>query len=1072
MDEFQHPLFFEATDLTDRDKDRIRRYFMANWESGGGECGMIEMTEDNTCKICFKKIEVQENVLRRTIHTISLPSGDLQLTVSRTSSPQTPNWRTAEIISKTNINNLRMIFKIDIYLMYYLRDNPKAYKPLEKQLSAIGCSVELDFNQEEAVVRGDIEKGPGRGFGAAEKWEIQVDRVFSGNSNNYIRHNVLDPKQIRVLEQDPSFNSDNIRVYRETGCYIIVGDAGAVKDMVANLEKRVPIQKNIPVVKKKFEMVKEEFVKVIHATYPEVKILIVNSMIILEGLSKEVQSGATQLDELMKQVKEKRLNLPTELLTFIRSSGVISKIQARFLQCLMSSVSLEVVSDLVLFSLSSDALDEAEAAIIRDLIVDTVELQGAAAVPPDVDRVKEILTKAKNRANCRELRVESIFSPGTSRTAVTKVQLIGYRENVNKLKEILHDYQMNHVRTQEMMDLSPDLVDCFDKVLGLLEVKQTEVTLKASKTPHAHVLVSGPHCRVQEAQRNLRTSLASLKSDTLVLDGSGAQRFFQAEGRTNMELVETACKVIIREGKCVLSPNVTRRPRSTSSSRTISCRSLQMPRTKVEIKLGSLEDQKVNVLVVPMLNKNLTSTKIGKCLCSKAGDMIKFDFILAAAYHTLQPGDVMQVDAPPSLGCSKIFFIECLPWDGVRGQSEQALASGLKRCLDLCVQQGCSSVAVPVIGPGLVLKYPLREAVEVLTETIRQFQLSASSGSLSTIHVVIKPGYANAEECYNDVDNLLGLNMTQRGQDLSVLFTSSTNQQSVFHFLGFTTQNVDTAMTKLKDLYQAQCSRQTLTQEQLEGLTQDDIEDLKQLVETQGLYMQRDQSGQGILTVSGSNDGVSQVMQMVNGFQKNSLIREIRIRDEDELYPRVAWCILGHNGNWERLPKTANYDLENNDASGEIMDARGNSWSVNLQVLEATRRQTGQKTNLKRLENCPDFILPLYWDNMRTTETMKVVVLHPFSAEYQTVKKAFVRTVTKSIIKIERVQNFHQRRAYEALKKQMSDKTKLENGGEKLLYHGTSQDKRNSIMKTGFNRSFAGQNGNKQLHMVMEPTLL
>lgn len=76
----------------------------------------------------------------------------------------------------------------------------------------------------------------------------------------------------------------------------------------------------------------------------------------------------------------------------------------------------------------------------------------------------------------------------------------------------------------------------------------------------------------------------------------------------------------------------------------------------------------------------------------------------------------------------------------------QALGNGLKRCLDLCVQQGLYSVAFPVIGPGLVLKYPLREAVEVLTENIRQFALSASSGPLSTIHVVIKPDCANAEE--------------------------------------------------------------------------------------------------------------------------------------------------------------------------------------------------------------------------------------------------------------------------------------------------------------------------------------
>lgn len=72
-----------------------------------------------------------------------------------------------------------------------------------------------------------------------------------------------------------------------------------------------------------------------------------------------------------------------------------------------------------------------------------------------------------------------------------------------------------------------------------------------------------------------------------------------------------------------------------------------------------------------MLNRQLTSTNIGKCLLNKAGNAIKSKFDFMAANCTLVPGDVLQVDAPPSLGCSKLFFIECLPWDGVRGQSVQ-----------------------------------------------------------------------------------------------------------------------------------------------------------------------------------------------------------------------------------------------------------------------------------------------------------------------------------------------------------------------------------------------------------------
>lgn len=67
-------------------------------------------------------------------------------------------------------------------------------------------------------------------------------------------------------------------------------------------------------------------------------------------------------------------------------------------------------------------------------------------------------------------------------------------------------------------------------------------------------------------------------------------------------------------------------------------------------------------------------------------------------------------------------------------------------CVDLCVQQRLCSVAFPVIGPVIDLKYPLTEAIQVLTNSICQFGLSASSGSLSTIHIVIKPEHLNSEE--------------------------------------------------------------------------------------------------------------------------------------------------------------------------------------------------------------------------------------------------------------------------------------------------------------------------------------
>ncbi|XP_073331280.1 protein mono-ADP-ribosyltransferase PARP15 [Pagrus major] len=888
--------------------------------------------------------------------------------------------------------------------------------------------------------------------------------------------------------------------------------------------------------------------------------------------------------------------------------------------------------------------------------------------------------KAKNEANHRELRVDVSFIPGPSGAAITKVRLVGYSVNVNKLKEVLHNSQMNQVGTKELLNLPhPELVDCFDQILDLIGMKQNKVTFKALRFPSPSVLVSGPRCLVPEVQANLKATLANLTKDTLVLDGPGAQRYFQAEGKISKELVESSCQVIIREQQGVFSPKVKSsstssvKPRPAPRQRR-NTSSIVFDKTSLEIKLGSLVDEQVNVLVAPMINRQLNSTKIGKCLLKKAGNAIKSKFYLKTSNRTLAPGDVLQVDAPPSLGCSKLFFIECSPWDGVSGRSVQALRKGLKRCLDLCAKQHLYSVAFPVIGPGLVLKYPLSEAIQVLTEIICQFGLSASSGRLSTIHIVIKPGYPDSEECYHDVSRHLSLNMNQGGQaifrsltsdldditmtvgggaklqlvfgditnettdivvnttnfvdfhrdgvcrdilavagpeveaelradvnqrsvfvsrsgrlpckailhvwgrgdagiieqlvcyimrycenygfksvaipaicagaggldpgvvasailrgvkaatsstslysvtnirlvlikinvflafkeeamqmfptavinrvsvpqrphvqqqppslsvstDLSLLHTTSTSQKSVFLFLGLSRQDVDDAMTKLKGLYQAQCSTQTFKKEDLSGLTQDNVEDLKQLLETQGLYIQRDQSGPGSLTVSGLKDGVNQVTQKINASLYGSLRREVRVREEQEIYTLVAWYILAHNGTWERLPKTANYSLENNEITGGIVDAQGVLWSVDVQRLEASRQVSGQTTKLKRLVNLPDFTLPLYWDDMAGGEAFKAVALQPSSAEYKSVKEDFKRTATMTVMKIWRLQNVHLRKSYEVQKKQMSDNRRREGGArEKLLYHGTTLDNCESIMQTGFNRRFAGQKGTRYGH--------
>lgn len=91
------------------------------------------------------------------------------------------------------------------------------------------------------------------------------------------------------------------------------------------------------------------------------------------------------------------------------------------------------------------------------------------------------------------------------------------------------------------------------------------------------------------------------------------------------------------------------------------------------------------MFVAPMINTNMTSTLIGSSLLKKAGQQLQTNFNNTKGKRTLTPGDVLEVDATPALGCSKVFFVECVP-KGKNHNSEKVRGSmkfkKVKMCFD------------------------------------------------------------------------------------------------------------------------------------------------------------------------------------------------------------------------------------------------------------------------------------------------------------------------------------------------------------------------------------------------------
>ncbi|XP_051574797.1 protein mono-ADP-ribosyltransferase PARP15-like isoform X3 [Myxocyprinus asiaticus] len=319
----------------------------------------------------------------------------------------------------------------------------------------------------------------------------------------------------------------------------------------------------------------------------------------------------------------------------------------------------------------------------------------------------------------------------------------------------------------------PEMVKHFSEILSLVGVKKSTVEINPTSSPSPCVHLTGPRCEVEILKENLESWLQSLVTERFEVDGPGVQPFFQGEGMETLKLAQNSFMVRILpidEGQ-----KTSKVPKDTSFTslqnvpNTASIvQQMQTNNKEIHIKLvvGGLEEQQADVFVAPMIKMNLTSTMVGLCLLQKAGQQLQSHFNSAKGQRTLTPGDVLEVNGTPTLGCSKIFFMECVPKGGKKDNSGQALHSGLGRVLALCEQHSWGSVALPIIGPGLALSVPVKDAIKILTDEIEIF-LSGYTGSLHTICITIMPNYAHSEEMFQTVCGNLSAKMVDNtGQAL------------------------------------------------------------------------------------------------------------------------------------------------------------------------------------------------------------------------------------------------------------------------------------------------------------------
>ncbi|XP_049423914.1 protein mono-ADP-ribosyltransferase PARP14-like isoform X1 [Epinephelus fuscoguttatus] len=177
----------------------------------------------------------------------------------------------------------------------------------------------------------------------------------------------------------------------------------------------------------------------------------------------------------------------------------------------------------------------------------------------------------------------------------------------------------------------------------------------------------------------------------------------------------------------------------------------------VEIIQGTIETQQVDAVVSPMVGHDPLSTRVGNTLFSMVKSHLTARFREERGEES-EPGDAVLVEGLPELPSSAVFFLNLVPWDDdPYGTAVQVLRLAIINILTSCERRGFESVAFPVLGAGMALRFPDSVVARVVLEEVREFEWNRASGKPFLVRIVIHPTDNESSEVFRSVQEDLQL---------------------------------------------------------------------------------------------------------------------------------------------------------------------------------------------------------------------------------------------------------------------------------------------------------------------------
>ncbi|CAL1591145.1 unnamed protein product [Knipowitschia caucasica] len=154
----------------------------------------------------------------------------------------------------------------------------------------------------------------------------------------------------------------------------------------------------------------------------------------------------------------------------------------------------------------------------------------------------------------------------------------------------------------------------------------------------------------------------------------------------------------------------------------------------------------VDCVVCPMLGAQPSSLRVGRALQSVAGAALEIRFKQAGGAP--RPADTVLVDGLPVL-TNAVIFLHLVNYSSRQQErAKQVLRDSIDSALRRCEERGFSSVALPVLGPGAMLQFPLHTAALVLLQEIHTFEKRRAPKTPFLIRIVIHPDDKDASKAF------------------------------------------------------------------------------------------------------------------------------------------------------------------------------------------------------------------------------------------------------------------------------------------------------------------------------------